>query len=93
MDEFKTFALKWYLEGIILSRIEKAILDVKEIPAVMHRVIVIQTAEDFCQEAKENYAFLKKEFAKENVTIVFTVQEFNQIIDDVVSQLIDLLCD
>ena len=93
MDEFKTFTLKWYLEGMLLSRLEKATLDVKEIPAVMHRVIVIQTAEDFCQETKANYAFLKKEFAKENITIDYTVQEFNQIIDDVASQLIDLLCD
>jgi len=93
MDESKTFAIKWHIEGILISRIEKAILDAKEIPEVMHRVIVIQTAEDFCREMKKDYAIIKDQFAKENLTIDFTVQEFNQIIDDVTTQVIYLLCE
>jgi hypothetical protein len=89
MDE--TLAIKWHLEGILLSRIEKAMQSVKEIPEVMHRVVVIQTTEDFCRETKKDYAIIKKQFAKENFTIDFTVPEFNQIIDDVASEILYLL--
>lgn len=91
MDKSKAFALKWHLEGLLLSKIEKAILEVNEIPEVMHRVIVIQTVEDYCQTMKSCYSILKNEFEDENLRICFTVSEFNQIIDDAASEILYLL--
>ncbi|MGZ2370629.1 hypothetical protein ACXR6G_12680 [Ancylomarina sp. YFZ004] len=91
MDKSKTSELKWHLEGFLLSRIEEAILDVKEIPEVMHRVIVNQIVEDYCQEIKNHYSILKKKFEDEKLSVCFTIPEFNQVIDEVESHILKLL--
>jgi len=82
MELEKAFAFKRYMEEMLLRKLYEATQEVNDIPVSMKKVIIEKTIDEFSAEMKQNYPILKEVFAKNDISISFSIPEFNLIIDE-----------
>jgi hypothetical protein len=63
--------------------------DVQNMPEMMHGMMVMRAAGDFCQSVKNDYPRVKRELEKTNQSIGLSEEEYEAVVDDVTSKVLN----
>ncbi|MDA3781180.1 MAG: hypothetical protein PF487_13285 [Bacteroidales bacterium] len=80
---------KSQMEASLRSLIKQALNDSKDMPEMMHGMMVMNAAGNFCKATKTDYSRLKQEIENLNRDFGLTEKEYIGIIDDVTSKVLD----
>ena len=89
MNEFNLIAFKIKMETGLREQLIESLKDAKDLPEMTHGIIVMGAAGDFCKSMKKKYSWFKKEFENLKKEFGLSEQEYNQIIDDVTTKVLD----
>ena len=81
-------AFKEQMETELRSLLMKSLQKAQDQPEIMHGMLVMSAAGEFCENVKNNYSRIKQEYLKLNVNFSLTESEYKQIVDDVTTKIL-----
>ncbi len=87
-NSFPLEGFKTKMRTDLRDSLDQALRDAKELPEMMHGIIVMQAAASFCEGLKGHYMDFKNELEYMNQDIGLSEFEYKEIIDEITSEVL-----
>lgn len=95
MIEFYLNELKNQMETALRELLNNSLQEAKKrkIPELMHGMLIMNRAGNFCKGMKEDYPRLKSEYENASQDKSLSLREYNKLVDDVTSKVLEEFVD